>query len=325
MKRAARKPSPERSAIMRAVKSRDTAPELAVRKLLRAIRAGLPAASRRPAGQARHRLLAGALAIFVHGCFWHGHDCARGARMPKTNAAYWRDKIARNRARDAAHLRGAGGAGLAGAGDLRMRAEGPGGVAGAPWRGVCIEISGGLHRVMMRCTKTKVSSPGRAPGRTESRPCRSPSLENAPLGRTGRQRKGCAAARGHPPARAHSRRHRARAGGRRRLRLRRAHPAGLDPLPPRQRDRRAARTRRDARQPRQRPDARDRARVQLFLASGQYRRGSAPHPAQPRPRRAAARRRGRVRSPTPSSARAKPASRPKPCANSSTPRSSAPC
>ena len=41
-------------------------------------------------------------AIFVHGCFWHGHDCARGARTPKTNAAYWSAKIARNRARDAA-------------------------------------------------------------------------------------------------------------------------------------------------------------------------------------------------------------------------------
>jgi DNA mismatch endonuclease (patch repair protein) len=40
------------------------------------------------------------LAIFVHGCFWHGHDCARGARSPKTNAAYWETKIARNRARD---------------------------------------------------------------------------------------------------------------------------------------------------------------------------------------------------------------------------------
>ena len=40
------------------------------------------------------------LAIFVHGCFWHGHDCARGARAPKTNADYWRTKIARNKARD---------------------------------------------------------------------------------------------------------------------------------------------------------------------------------------------------------------------------------
>jgi DNA mismatch endonuclease (patch repair protein) len=39
--------------------------------------------------------------VFVHGCFWHGHDCKRGARMPKANADYWTAKIARNRARDA--------------------------------------------------------------------------------------------------------------------------------------------------------------------------------------------------------------------------------
>jgi DNA mismatch endonuclease (patch repair protein) len=37
----------------------------------------------------------------VHGCFWHGHDCRRGARTPKANADYWRAKIDRNRARDA--------------------------------------------------------------------------------------------------------------------------------------------------------------------------------------------------------------------------------
>ena len=41
------------------------------------------------------------LAIFVHGCFWHGHDCARGARVPKQNRDYWLAKVARNRARDA--------------------------------------------------------------------------------------------------------------------------------------------------------------------------------------------------------------------------------
>jgi DNA mismatch endonuclease (patch repair protein) len=41
------------------------------------------------------------LAVFVHGCFWHGHACRRGDRPPKANAAYWSAKIARNRARDA--------------------------------------------------------------------------------------------------------------------------------------------------------------------------------------------------------------------------------
>ncbi|MBS0361119.1 MAG: very short patch repair endonuclease, partial [Proteobacteria bacterium] len=38
---------------------------------------------------------------FVHGCFWHGHDCARGARVPKQNRDYWVGKVDRNRARDA--------------------------------------------------------------------------------------------------------------------------------------------------------------------------------------------------------------------------------
>ena len=40
-------------------------------------------------------------AIFVHGCFWHGHDCARGSRVPKQNREYWVAKVGRNVARDA--------------------------------------------------------------------------------------------------------------------------------------------------------------------------------------------------------------------------------
>ena len=97
-----RKPSPERSAVMRAVKSRDTGPEIAVRAMLRSIapgyrlhRADLPGKPDIAYGRRK-------LAIFVHGCFWHGHDCPRGARPPKVNAEYWRAKIGRNRVRDAA-------------------------------------------------------------------------------------------------------------------------------------------------------------------------------------------------------------------------------
>ncbi len=92
----------QRSAVMRAVKSRDTSPELAVRALLRSFAPGYRLHRKDVPGNPDIAYLGRKQAIFVHGCFWHGHDCARGARMPKANADYWRAKIARNRARDAA-------------------------------------------------------------------------------------------------------------------------------------------------------------------------------------------------------------------------------
>ena len=39
------------------------------------------------------------VAVFVDGCFWHGHDCGRNVN-PKTNVKAWQDKISRNKARD---------------------------------------------------------------------------------------------------------------------------------------------------------------------------------------------------------------------------------
>jgi len=39
-------------------------------------------------------------ALFVHGCFWHGHDCPRGQLLPVTNAEFWREKLRRNVERD---------------------------------------------------------------------------------------------------------------------------------------------------------------------------------------------------------------------------------
>lgn len=94
---------PVRSAIMRAVPSRNTTPELAVRALLRPIAPGYRLHRADIAGHPDIAYVGRRLAIFVHGCFWHGHDCRRGARLPKTNAAYWVAKIARNRARDREH------------------------------------------------------------------------------------------------------------------------------------------------------------------------------------------------------------------------------
>jgi DNA mismatch endonuclease (patch repair protein) len=92
----------KRSAVMRRVKGRDTGPERQVRRLIwglgaryRLHRADLP-------GKPDIVLAGRRLAIFVHGCFWHGHDCARGARVPKANRDYWTGKVGRNRARDVA-------------------------------------------------------------------------------------------------------------------------------------------------------------------------------------------------------------------------------
>ena len=94
--------SPEkRSAVMRRVKGRDTSPELAVRKILRAAGIGYRLGGCGLAGRPDVVMKGRRLALFVHGCFWHGHDCSRGARQPKTNADYWIAKIGRNRARDA--------------------------------------------------------------------------------------------------------------------------------------------------------------------------------------------------------------------------------
>ena len=86
---------------MRRVKGRDTGPELKVRRLLwsagyryRLHRKDLP-------GRPDIVLAGRRAAVFVHGCFWHGHDCPRGARQPKANADYWTAKISRNFERDA--------------------------------------------------------------------------------------------------------------------------------------------------------------------------------------------------------------------------------
>ena len=91
-----------RSAVMRRVKGRDTTPELTVRRALTRLGARYRLHRKDLPGSPDVVLPGRRLALFVHGCFWHGHDCARGARVPKQNRDYWLGKVARNRARDAA-------------------------------------------------------------------------------------------------------------------------------------------------------------------------------------------------------------------------------
>lgn len=89
-----------RSWLMGRVGTKDTAPEMIVRRLLHG-------------NGYRYRLHVGSMAgkpdivlpsrrsvVFVHGCFWHGHGCKIG-RLPKSRPEFWGPKIARNRDRDA--------------------------------------------------------------------------------------------------------------------------------------------------------------------------------------------------------------------------------
>lgn len=95
-----------RSRIMGRITSKNTQPEKRVRSSLHRLglrfrlhHAGLP--GKPDIGLARWRTV-----IYVHGCFWHGHDCKRGSanRRPKSNAEYWNPKIEGNMKRDAEHL-----------------------------------------------------------------------------------------------------------------------------------------------------------------------------------------------------------------------------
>jgi len=93
----------KRSQVMACVKGRDTKPERLVRSLLH--RLGYRFTVNGP----KNRQLPGktdivlpkyGAAIFVHGCFWHGHEGCRYARLPKSRTDWWRQKIERNRVRD---------------------------------------------------------------------------------------------------------------------------------------------------------------------------------------------------------------------------------
>ena len=93
---------PRRSALMARIRSVDTRPEIAVRRLLHAMGYRFRLHRRDLPGKPdivlpRHRL-----AIFVHGCFWHQHAGCRLASRPKTRQDYWTPKLAGNVARDEA-------------------------------------------------------------------------------------------------------------------------------------------------------------------------------------------------------------------------------
>ena len=95
-------PALVRSAMMAGIKGKNTKPEMLVRKALfaagyrfRLHRKDLP-------GNPDIVLPGRKVAIFVHGCFWHAHQGCKLAKLPATRPDFWREKLGRNVARDAA-------------------------------------------------------------------------------------------------------------------------------------------------------------------------------------------------------------------------------
>lgn len=93
-----------RSRTMRAIKSKDSKPELLIRRLIYALGYRYRLHRKELPGCPDLVFSSRQKVIFIHGCFWHGHHCKRGARMPKENSDYWCNKIAKNVQRDKKHL-----------------------------------------------------------------------------------------------------------------------------------------------------------------------------------------------------------------------------
>lgn len=93
--------SEKRSKIMAAIHSKDTKPELIVRRYLHACGFRYRLHHKRLPGHPDIVLRKYRTCIFINGCFWHGHDC-HNFRPPLTHTEFWTEKIARNKARDKA-------------------------------------------------------------------------------------------------------------------------------------------------------------------------------------------------------------------------------
>lgn len=85
----------KRSAIMSSIKSKNTKPEMAVRRQVFAAGFRYRLHHRNLPGKPDLVLARYNIVVFVHGCFWHGHECQNG-RLPKTNREFWKKKITKN-------------------------------------------------------------------------------------------------------------------------------------------------------------------------------------------------------------------------------------
>ena len=88
---------------MARIRGKDTGPEMRVRRLVHEMGYRYRLHRRNLPGVPDLAFSSRRKVIFVHGCWWHGHDCPGGRKRPKTNKSYWLPKLERNRTRDAAN------------------------------------------------------------------------------------------------------------------------------------------------------------------------------------------------------------------------------
>jgi DNA mismatch endonuclease, patch repair protein len=91
-----------RSAMMGNIRGKDTAPELLVRKAAHRLGYRFRLHDKKLPGRPDLVFPKWRTAMFVNGCFWHGHSGCKRAKLPKSNVQFWEDKVSANIARDAA-------------------------------------------------------------------------------------------------------------------------------------------------------------------------------------------------------------------------------
>lgn len=93
----------DRSALMARIRSKNTRPELLVRRMLHRLGFRFRLHAAELPGKPDIVFRPRKKVINVHGCYWHGHGCSRGGTGSKSNVDYWQPKIAKNLARDEAN------------------------------------------------------------------------------------------------------------------------------------------------------------------------------------------------------------------------------
>jgi len=89
----------QRSFVMSRIRGYDTGPELLIRSMLHRLGYRFRLHRKDLPGTPDLVFPVRRTAVFVHGCFWHGHDCSRG-RLPSSNVPFWERKIGKNKQRD---------------------------------------------------------------------------------------------------------------------------------------------------------------------------------------------------------------------------------